>query len=87
VKSPLTSKQRAFAVRFGYHHQPDKWFRWKIAGTAIAVAATLAWVAWGFWDDDGVTRYSHGPLATVHATWEAKCSACHVDFIAIRDDA
>ena len=33
-----------------------------------------------FGSDGGNLRYSRGPVASVHATWEQKCEACHTPF-------
>lgn len=79
-----TGKQRASRIPLDYFKHPDGIVRTKLTLTLLALAAAGLWCASGlFGDDRGRLRYSHGPLAAVHATWEADCEACHVPFAPI----
>ena len=81
-----TAKQRASGIPLDYYKQPDRLARWKIWLSAAAVIAAVGWWAAGWalgrvgGRDLSRMRYSHGPVARVHATWDAQCEACHVDF-------
>ncbi|MBC7820899.1 MAG: hypothetical protein IAG10_28785, partial [Planctomycetaceae bacterium] len=88
TKPPVTGKQRAVKISFGYHHRRDKLSRWKSKLSLFVVALTpVVWLCWSLMaKEQGNAPYSHGPLAAVHATWENKCEACHLDFAPIRDD-
>ncbi|MFM9960118.1 MAG: cytochrome c3 family protein [Planctomycetaceae bacterium] len=83
----VTGKQRATRIFHGYHHRRDELSRKKTALTLIAVVLTLAvWLGWGLMATEQKNApFSHGPVASVHATWENKCEACHVDFAPIQD--
>jgi hypothetical protein len=76
-----TGKQRATRIPLDYYRHRDRlesWKRWLTGGAFLLV---LGWVLSGLvWTDQGRLRYSRGPLATVHATWETKCDACHVAY-------
>ncbi len=89
IKPSVTGKQRVVRIPFGYHHRRDKINRWKTSLSVLAIIlTTAAWLCWSLMaKEQGNAPYSHGPLAAVHATWENKCEACHVDFAPIRDDA
>jgi hypothetical protein len=76
-----TSKQRAARVPAGHYRRWDWNTRWKLALAAAALLAAGGWWAWGFTRPDaGRSRYSHGPVAAVHAAWESDCEACHEPF-------
>lgn len=77
----VTGKQRATRIFHGYHHRRDELSRKKTALTLIAVVLTLAvWLGWGLMATEQKNApFSHGPVASVHATWENKCEACHVE--------
>ena len=60
--------------------------RWKRILAALLAILTVVWLAYGFVRHDE-SRYSPGPLASVHASWDHDCAACHVEFSPIRDDA
>jgi hypothetical protein len=54
--------------------------------TGLAVLAALGWWAGSLVrSDQGTLLYSRGPVASVHATWDADCAACHVSFHPIGD--
>jgi hypothetical protein len=83
-RSRETGKQRAIRIPLDYFKRPDAMSRWKLRLTALALVLALGWWASGFvTSDDGRLRYSRGPVAAVHATWEANCEACHVPFAPI----
>jgi hypothetical protein len=78
-----TAKQRVGGIPLDYYKQPDRLTRWKIGLSAAAVVVAVGWWASGWalaGRGRGQLRYSHGPVARVHATWDAQCAACHVDF-------
>jgi hypothetical protein len=76
-----TSKQRAARVPADHYRRPGRLVRWKLGLAAAALLAAAGWWAWGFTrPDGGRTRYSHGPLAAVHTTWQADCESCHEPF-------
>jgi hypothetical protein len=76
-----TGKQRASRIPLDYFKHPDGIVRVKGILTGIALVAAAAWCASGLLTgDQGQVRYSHGPLAAVHATWDADCDTCHVPF-------
>src|SRR4051794_1705605 len=80
MASRETGKDRAARIPYDYPHRPDPAIRWRVGLTAAALAATLGVVAWGMVSgDSGRLTASHGPLAGVHATWDSRCDACHVD--------
>ena len=75
-----TGKDRAARIPYDYPRRQDRVIRWRVGLTAVALAATLGAVAWGMVSGDtGRLSASHGPLAEVHATWDSKCEACHVE--------
>src|SRR5690348_2383413 len=84
-----TGKQRATRIPLDYYKRPDRLLRWRRRLALAAFIVALAWLATGFapggrWgvrsNGLGRLRYSHGPVAKVHATWEAQCEVCHVPF-------
>lgn len=87
-----TGKQRARQIPLDYYKHDDALVRWKRLLAWAALFATIAWWASGLeltsrggrmivqQSDRGRLRESRGPVARVHATWEAQCSACHVSF-------
>ena len=85
----MTGKQRALRVPLTHHKRKDRLVRSRLTWTFVA-----AIFAGGYFFIDfipikglGEERYSHGPVATVHATWENECEACHIDFVPIRSGA
>src|SRR4051812_45565588 len=87
-----TSKQRAKRIPLDYYKRPDWLLGWKLGLTAAALVLALVWWASGLvWNSRGWPRLgdwarlriSHGRLSRVHATWESRCEACHVDFTPI----
>jgi hypothetical protein len=76
-----TGKQRAARIPLDYYKKPDRVQRVKLWLTALAVLVALGWWGSGFLRSDrGDLLYSRGPVATVHATWDAECAACHESF-------
>ncbi len=82
-----TGKEKASRIPLDYHRRADPLVRMRLALTALAALCALGYIAWGFITPTGAMQHTHGPVAAVHATWESQCSACHVDFAPIRDDA
>ena len=83
-----TGKDRAARIPYHYLRQGDRRARWRLGLSLLALVGTVAWVARGIADPDlGRSRASHGPLALAHATWEAKCDACHVPPPEIRPES
>lgn len=88
----VTGKQRASRIPLDYYKKLDQFARWKLLLSGVAGIAALAWLASGLSfggpglvksSTAGKMRYSHGPVARVHATWDAKCEACHAPFSSI----
>jgi predicted CXXCH cytochrome family protein len=88
IKPPVSGKQRAVKISFGYHHRRDDISRFKSKLSWFAIIFTpVVWLCWSLAAREQMNApYSHGPVAIVHATWENKCEACHLDFAPIRDD-
>ncbi|HLJ96454.1 MAG TPA: hypothetical protein VKU02_24995 [Gemmataceae bacterium] len=83
-RPPETAKQRAVRIPLNYFKQADALTRWKLGLTVLALVLALGWWAIGFgMSDEGRLRYSRGPVAAAHATWEANCESCHVPFAPI----
>ena len=89
-------KARASRIPLDYYKKDDAITRGKVALSGLAVLAAIGWWATGFTlggsrglyhSDSGRLRASHGPLARVHATWDARCEACHVPFRPITENA
>ena len=93
----MTGKQRAARIPLDYFRAGDGLARWKLRLSWLALAASIGWWAIGFApglsrgvlaeSDSALLRYSHGPLTRVHATWDARCDACHAPFRPISKDA
>lgn len=76
-----TGKKRAARIPLDYFRHPDSLVRWKLGLTFVAFIAVAGWLAAGFFlPNNGDIRYSRGPVASVHSTWDQRCSQCHVDF-------
>jgi hypothetical protein len=86
--SPLeTGKQRAARIPLDYYKRPTFLERWKDRLGGIAFLIALGWLGVGlFQRDQGQLRYSRGPVATVHQTWDANCTVCHEPFAPIQSD-
>src|SRR4051794_32219818 len=83
-----TGKQRAGRIPLDYFRTPDRLGKWKRWLGVLALLAAVAWPASAFLRGDRAELdYSRGPVAAVHATWDANCNACHVPFQAISGDA
>lgn len=82
-----SAKERALRIPLDYVHSLDRVQWWKLTICVIAALATGGYGAWVTSGNDGALAFSHGPVAHVHAVWDANCSACHLDYVAIRDDA
>ncbi len=85
MASPQTGKQRAARISLDYYRQSDRFTRGKLLLSLLIGGMAIAWAAWGLLH--GATQHSPGPLAAVHAPWEANCQACHTPLVALRGDA
>ena len=92
----LSGKQRAARIPLDYFMKPDRLTKAKLSLSFLALVAAVGWWASGlrpsrsnlFAESDSARmRYSHGPVAEVHAPWDARCEACHADFRPIGEDA
>ena len=86
----MTGKQRALRVPLTHHQRKDELVRSRLTWTLIATVLAAAYFFIDLIPNEGGTgdeRYSRGPVAAVHATWEKECDACHIDFVPIRSDA
>lgn len=80
-----TGKQRAARIPLDYYKRPTPLERWKVRLGLLALVAAVAWLAGGLLQGDGGNlRFSRGPVAHVHQTWDAKCVACHEPFVPIQ---
>jgi len=83
-----TGKQRASRIRMDYFKGSDGIQRLKAGLGWGALVVSLGWVAGaGLWLDRGRAGESRGPVASVHATWENRCTVCHVPFTPINDNS
>jgi len=74
-------------IPLDYFRREDTVRRWKVILTVAASVGALAWWLSGFLrSDNGRLRYSRGPVASVHAMWDADCNACHTSFEPIHAD-
>lgn len=80
--TPTTGKQRAARIELDYLKRPHPLDRPKKLLALLAGGIAAVWCASGFVPGigDGDLRYSRGPVAAPHATWDAECSACHSSF-------
>ena len=86
--APLpTGKGRASRIPLDYYKSLNGLERTKLTLTLVALCGTAIWLAWGAFaqPNGGQARYSHGPVAAVHAKWDNDCMACHVPFSPISD--
>jgi hypothetical protein len=84
MPAPETGKQRASRIPLDYYKRPNALDRWKNGLAAVALVVPIGWVASGWLrSDGGQLAYSRGPVASVHATWEENCTACHTPFTPI----
>jgi hypothetical protein len=85
---PDTGKSRSGRIPLDYYKHADLLERWKNRLLVLGVLVPLGW--WGIGllrSDGGRLDYSRGPVAAVHAAWEARCEACHVAFTPISSEA
>jgi predicted CXXCH cytochrome family protein len=79
---------RPARIALDYFKQSDSLRRWKWLLTVAATVAALAWILSGvLLSDGGRLRYSRGPVASVHAIWDAQCENCHTPFQPIQEDS
>lgn len=93
MPTPTKAKGRATRIPLDYFKKPDHLERWRRGAWIAALLVAVAWLATGFslggprWvNERDRLRYSHGPVARVHATWDARCEACHEPFSSIRGE-
>ncbi len=79
-------KERASRIALDYYKRRDKLLCAKHLLAILAATLSGGWLLVGYLRQDE-SRYSPAPLAWAHATLETQCSACHIDFGAIRSDA
>ena len=85
---PNTGKQRASRIPLDYFKWSSRLDRGKLLLAIGAAAITLGGGAPLIVSKDRQESWvSPGPVASVHAIWENDCTACHVPFSPIRDDA
>lgn len=72
-----TGKQRAQRIPLDYYKHPDNLGSMKAKLGWLGLAVPLVLLAGSWLKGDGKTFYSRGPVSSVHATWDAKCDACH----------
>lgn len=85
---PETAKPRWEGIPLNYFQHSHSLERWKWWLTLAGLAAPLAWFGLGLLrSDEGQLHYLRGPVAAVHATWEADCTACHIPYTLINDDS
>ncbi len=80
------TKKRAARIPLDYFKRStrlDAWRSWPVvAGVVVLVGG--GWFSRGFVAGErGDLAYSRGPVASVHATWEANCEVCHQPFVPI----
>jgi predicted CXXCH cytochrome family protein len=81
-------RSRPARIALDYFKQSDSLRRWKWILTVAATVVALAWILSGIlFSDGGRLRYSRGPVASVHAMWDAQCESCHSSFQPIQGDA
>jgi hypothetical protein len=77
---PSANRERATPFRTNRHYfrRPSRVGAWKVRLAAVALLATVGWVAAGLVDRDRLYRAcTRGPLAQAHAPWADRCDACH----------
>jgi hypothetical protein len=85
------AKGRAQRIPLDYYKKPDGIQKAKLGLAVLALILSIGWWASGLefrgnqveTGARGLLRYSKGPLASVHETWNDKCDACHRPFTPI----
>jgi hypothetical protein len=79
-----TGKQRASRIPLDYYKRPNPMERVKGRFALLALLFTVGIVGGSFLrGDSGKSFVSRGQVTAVHAAWNDKCEACHVDFTPI----
>jgi hypothetical protein len=81
--SPNRKRVDRFIWNRDYFHHPTFLARWKGQLSVAAVVLALGWLLFGriaLPEEARQFRYSHGPVADVHAAWDRQCGACHQSF-------
>jgi hypothetical protein len=81
-----TGKQRAQRIPLDYYKHPDNLGSTKARLGWLALAVPLVMLGGSWFKNDGKTFYSRGPVSSVHATWNAKCDACHQPLSPLADN-
>lgn len=78
-RSPSRDLSDRFIGSRRYFRQLTPIERWKFGLSRAALVALAIWavVSFAFPAVDSRLQVSHGPLADVHAAWDAQCDACH----------
>ncbi len=80
----VSGKEKASRIPLDYFKRSNYVERWKLWLTGLALLLSVGWWASGWVSSDqGQMRYSRGPVADVHATWETECTVCHTPFMPI----
>jgi hypothetical protein len=78
---PETGRQRASRIPLDYYKKRNPLERTKLVLAILALLGSGLWLGYLFAQGDrGRMAYSRGPVASVHAAWDNKCEACHVNF-------
>ncbi len=83
-----TGKQKAARIPLDYYKKRDVLHTMQARLGWLALIVPLLWVGVGLvWGDQRDFSSSRGPVAAVHQTWDANCSACHVSFTPISSNS
>jgi hypothetical protein len=79
-----TSRERSSRIPHDYLRQQTPVGRWRWTFVVLAVIVAAGWLGITLAVPGAIERQStHGELASVHATWDNRCEACHRPFTAI----
>ncbi len=89
---PESAKQRSRRIPLDYYRQPTRLdtIKWRLTlAMAAGAGIYVAWVVvgWLLGSDRAARQFSPAPVASVHATWNGQCAACHVPGASLRSDA
>src|SRR5262245_11870939 len=66
-------------TRHRYFAKFNRLEQWKVLFSRLAVAAVVIWGGLLLFTKKLDSQITHGPVANVHAPWDAQCEACHRD--------
>jgi mono/diheme cytochrome c family protein len=76
-----TGKLRAARIPLTYFQNPDRMVRWKLRLTVWALILSIGWWTSSIVLGNSGRRWeTRGEVCAVHAAWNLRCEACHVDF-------